>query len=1026
MAGTTGTRKAASEVSPRQLRELAEAPVSKRRSLLATLRAKHGKQPIFDRLGGLLDNEAALKQFVLEQTKPARQGPAPVAPKDNLAGIAVRSAGAQATVRSEESRRASLADDLFTGKPVATVAQGEVMAVNSEAGTFTLRLRTGREVEVRVDENTWYDVLTNLDGASRNRLPQPQGNTPADRMRAVVTPGQRLSLKGVLYVEAGHFDAKAVTLPGSKPGEYEFERAGWYSEQLRVMGQNWLDTYFAKGERITKESFAAKYRTNLDALGRATADITQETATLARLLYGLSTTYLATGEPRFLEAAKAGVEFQREAFRKILDDGSVLWSFGRRGNKELVASEGSDDVGTIPLYEQIYALAGITAYYRATHDAQALNDIQLTLRSFEKYFRDPVHGGYYSHIDPLTLRADAESLGDNRARKNWNSVGDHGPAYLINLIAALGPKSDRPDERELNALRDVAENILKETSELIVRKFPDGGSPFVVERFDAQWNPDLTYRWQQNRGVAGHDFKIAWNLTRMAFHFEEQAQRNQTAGHSEVAADYSRRAREALDLARKLAKDMSDIGLDQVGGGVLDARERVSKDGVHRLPWGPSKDFWQQEQAILALLIVHQVAGVRPGEESQFLRDARATEMFWNQNFLSRSDGRVYFRVNENGQPVADDPFFGAAGNHSKSYYHASENAFLARLYHSYHTKEPFTIHMQLDANRRQEVIPVSPDFMPPGAVEIAAVRVNGRDIAVKSPKDLQVVLAKEDRGKPVSLTVTFKPVGEPLAVGAPLARPAVKVTAPRPEGVAKPVFDAVFAGGTVQPEAHRGKPLAGKKIVVLVESEFIPQEMSAYKQRFEKYGAEVVFASNLWEQKSLTFQSTLNRPMVKRTQKMEVNTDVRDIDLNQVAAVVVAANYTTPRLRWTPELMKPGADAAQAVRKAPAVDFLRRAMENPNIVVGAACHGLWLATPLPEMLAGRKVTFNAAVASDILNTKAQYVPPPEGSEWAKQVVVDDSGRLVTSASFEGTGQLVDAVTNQVLWVSGRNHGGKP
>ena len=43
-----------------------------------------------------------------------------------------------------------------------------------------------------------------------------------------------------------------------------------------------------------------------------------------------------------------------------------------------------------------------------------------------------------------TLDPRSETLGHNRARKNWNSVGDHAPAYLINVVVALA----RPDLEE--------------------------------------------------------------------------------------------------------------------------------------------------------------------------------------------------------------------------------------------------------------------------------------------------------------------------------------------------------------------------------------------------------------------------------------------------------------------------------------------------------------------------------------------------------------------------------------------------
>jgi hypothetical protein len=47
--------------------------------------------------------------------------------------------------------------------------------------------------------------------------------------------------------------------------------------------------------------------------------------------------------------------------------------------------------------------------------------------------------------------------------QNWNSIGDHIPAYLINLILALG-EGEQQSKKECEA-------ILEECTELIVEKF---------------------------------------------------------------------------------------------------------------------------------------------------------------------------------------------------------------------------------------------------------------------------------------------------------------------------------------------------------------------------------------------------------------------------------------------------------------------------------------------------------------------------------------------------------------------------
>ena len=41
--------------------------------------------------------------------------------------------------------------------------------------------------------------------------------------------------------------------------------------------------------------------------------------------------------------------------------------------------------------------------------------------------------------------------------------------------------------------------------------------------------------------------------------------------------------------------------------------------------------------------------------------------------------------------------------------------------------------------------------------------------------------------------------------------------------------------------------PLAGKKVAVLVESEYIPYEIRAYREQFPALGAEVHFIARLW-----------------------------------------------------------------------------------------------------------------------------------------------------------------------------------
>ena len=92
--------------------------------------------------------------------------------------------------------------------------------------------------------------------------------------------------------------------------------------------------------------------------------------------------------------------------------------------------------------------------------------------------------------------------------------------------------------------------------------------------------------------------------------------------------------------------------------------------------------------------------------------------------------------------------------------------------------------------------------------------------------------------------------------------------------------------------------PLRGKKIGIIVESEFIPAEIATYRERFSAYGAEVHLMSRLWDQPSLTFTSDVEEPD-ETPQTLEVNLDLAEVELEDYAALIMAANYTSCRLRW-------------------------------------------------------------------------------------------------------------------------------
>ena len=289
--------------------------------------------------------------------------------------------------------------------------------------------RSGDPFEALVGPTTNYQVLTNLDQLSCDRVEDP-ANLPSGtsgvifNLKKYIVVGRPVFVNGIFQENRGAycFQARTVYLLHSDPKRYLFEETHWWLTQVTQMADRILDHLFDARRSYTVDDFSKFYRTNLNILGQPIDETVQECAVLSRLLYDLSTAYDHRRE-RYFMAARAAKDYLREAFRSLSHDGeNCFWAYGRRRNQEgergeslIIASLGPDDIGSIPLYEQIYALAGLTQYYRITLDAEVLSDIHRTINTFQAFFWDyPTakeekgfagEGGYYSHIDPVTMHS---------------------------------------------------------------------------------------------------------------------------------------------------------------------------------------------------------------------------------------------------------------------------------------------------------------------------------------------------------------------------------------------------------------------------------------------------------------------------------------------------------------------------------------------------------------------------------------------------------------------------------------------
>jgi mannose/cellobiose epimerase-like protein (N-acyl-D-glucosamine 2-epimerase family) len=580
---------------------------------------------------------------------------------------------------------------------------GYVTSFDEGNKRFVIKTTDGREFAVDLTDTMSAELVRNLEEPYADASPL---------VNQMLVPGRYLFAYGVFYPQGGAhvFEAKRLIFVGRKEDQYQFEKQDWWVKQVASLGNSYLKWQFG-----TNDVDYRIYRTILNLAGEKKGDRRQETDTISRLVYGFASAYLMTGEDRYLVGAERGTQYLRDHMRFVdKDEDIVYWYHGIdvEATKEtkIFASEFGDDYDAIPMYEQIYALAGPTQTYRITGDPRILSDIQGTIRLFDRFYLDRHKGGYYSHLDPITMDPKSPSLGRNAGKKNWNSVGDHAPAYLINAYLATGePK---------------------------YQYFPDyDNSPFVNERFHDDWSKDQEWGWQHNRAVVGHNLKIAWNLMRLH--------------HMKPNKEY-------VALAKKIGELMPGVGSDLQRGGWYDVMNRFLEKGQehYRFTWHDRKAWWQQEQSILAYYIL---AGSLADKKS--LQLAREAAAFYNAFFLDHDDGGVYFNVLANGNPylVGNERF---KGSHSMSNYHASELCYLSAVYiNLLISKQPMDFHFKPQPGGfKNNTLRVAPDLLPEGSISISEVTADGEKYTNFSADKLTVKVP--DTKDPVRLKVTIVPKG--------------------------------------------------------------------------------------------------------------------------------------------------------------------------------------------------------------------------------------------------------------------------
>lgn len=167
---------------------------------------------------------------------------------------------------------------------------------------------------------------------------------------------------------------------------------------------------------------------------------------------------------------------------------------------------------------------------------------------------------------------------------------------------------------------------------------------------------------------------------------------------------------------------------------------------------------------------------------------------------------------------------------------------------------------------------------------------------------------------------------------------------------------------------------LKGKKIGVLIESDYFEKEIFYYQFRFPEEGAELRLLSRLWGQTGITFTGHEYKVPLYCDASFE---NMSDAELASYDALIVPSGIVADRLRYSGDV----------TQLPPACELMKRAFADSAILKGIICHGMWLMSPISEVIRGRKAVVHNNLYGDALNYGLEYVD--------QDVVVD--GDLVSA-----------------------------
>ena len=315
-----------------------------------------------------------------------------------------------------------------------------------------------------------------------------------------------------------------------------------------------------------------------------------------RILWTFSAAFRVIGDAVYGRAAERAYRYMVDQFVDPVH-GGVYWTLDHLGRPLDTTKK---------IYAQAFAMYGLSEYYRALGDPDALEEAAQLLGLIETRGHDAEFGGYLESFGQSWEDLEDVRLSDKdmNAAKSMNTHLHVLEAYA-NLLRVWE--------------NDLLRRRLKRLVELIVDVIADPNTAQMRLFFDRDWT------LRSNVTSFGHDVEASWLLLDAV----------------DVLSDADLRDR-VLELSLTLAQITLEQGLDDDGGLFYEKAADGTID--------TDKHWWPQAEAVVGFLYAHRESG-----ERRFLDAAISAWDFIKRHVLDPEGGEWFGRLHRDGTPYESE-----------------------------------------------------------------------------------------------------------------------------------------------------------------------------------------------------------------------------------------------------------------------------------------------------------------------------------------------------------------------------------